>query len=511
MAKDKSAPVAADTRLQDGWKHFDLAERAARFGYWRTSLPDNKLFWSDGMYSLVGADPRVQAPDMTWLLDRFEPDDVANLQHEIGRALENRMPFHFRVRTRNEFAGARIIDTDGEVELGRDGAVIAIVGVCTDVSAQVTAEAQRETARARYRMMAEESSDIIILYENGRIVCASRALDRILNLKPEQLQDGRYIDVVHPEDVAEALKLRGRPEPGEIWTATYRALHADGHYIWLEAFTRGLPRPDGIPREVTVARDITERKDQELRLRAAQERAEAANRAKSLFLANMSHELRTPLNAIIGFAEIMRQQIFGALGNSRYEEYATRIHESGRFLLDQFCDILDMAKIEGGMLELNIERFDLAATVRDCVEQFGKRAEECAVALVVDVPADGLWLTADRRAVRQMLANLLSNALKFTRRGGHVAVEARRDGGRVSLLVRDDGAGIPPGALERLGRPFEQVCADPYIAKGGQGLGLALVGALARKHGGDVAIESEEGKGTLVRVEFPETSARAAA
>ncbi|MGH6887741.1 MAG: PAS domain-containing sensor histidine kinase [Rhizomicrobium sp.] len=497
--------------LQDGWKHFDLAERAARFGYWRLSLADRTMFWSDGFYRLLGANATRQAPDLRWLLKQIEPRDVPNLLRRIDEAVARHAPFHLRIRARSQTAAAQVIDIDGETETSASGQVVAIAGVCTDVTAQVKAEAEREIAQERYRMMAEESSDIIVLYENGRAACASHALSRVLGLAPWQLEGGHYLDVVHPEDRAEAGKLRGRPNHGEIWTATYRARHANGHYVWIEAATRGISGANGVHREITVARDISERKEQELKLRAAQDRAEAANRAKSLFLANMSHELRTPLNAIIGFAEVMRQHVFGALGNSRYEEYATEIYNSGRFLLDQFCDILDMARIEGGMLELEPKRFDMTETARECVRQMRAAAEARGLVLEADIPSDGAWLVADRRAVKQILLNLLSNAVKFTRSGGRIVVEVRTGDASLELIVRDNGVGIPAGALDRLGRPFEQICADPHLAKSGQGLGLALVHALARKHAGTVTIESEEGSGTLVRVALPAEAARAAA
>ncbi|HTT85676.1 MAG TPA: ATP-binding protein [Rhizomicrobium sp.] len=497
---------AARTRI-DGWKHFDLAERAARFGYWRLVLADNSMFWSRGLYRLLGADPRQQIPDLDCLLGHVEPRDLRRLMRRVRSAMARHAPFHFRVCTR----AGKVIDTDGEIERGADGRVVAIAGVCTDVTVRANAEAEREIALERYRMMAEESSDIIVLLENGRAVCGSHALGRILGIEPWQLEGGNYLDLVHPDDLAEAGKLRGRPMPGEIWTATYRARHADGHYVWLEAATRGIPDANGVAREITVARDVTERMEQELKIRAAQERAEAANRAKALFLANMSHELRTPLNAIIGSAEVMREHLFGTLGNSRYEEYATQIYNSGRFLLNQFCDILEMAHIEAGMLELRFERFDLAETVRDCARQMQIIAEERGLSLALELPSAGAPINGDRRAARQIVLSLLSNALKFTRRGGHVVAGLQSHARRAVLVVRDDGIGIPAGALERLGRPFEQAGSDPYIAKGGQGLGLALVHALAAKHGGHVAIASEEGNGTEVRVEFPVEPVTAAA
>jgi two-component system cell cycle sensor histidine kinase PleC len=206
----------------------------------------------------------------------------------------------------------------------------------------------------------------------------------------------------------------------------------------------------------------------------------------------------------------MRAQLFGELGNSRYEEYAAQIHNSGQFLLNQFCDILEMAHVEAGLLEFNFEPFDLAETVCDCVRQMQTIAGERGLSLALDLPGAGAWITGDRRAARQIVLNLLSNALKFTKREGHVWVELHSGAGKTLFVVRDDGIGIPSGTLERLGRPFEQACSDPYLAKRGQGLGLALVQALTEKHGGSVAIASEEGKGTEIRVEFPAQPVRAA-
>src|ERR1051325_4493691 len=224
-------------------------------------------------------------------------------------------------------------------------------------------ESWRDALLARYRAMAEEASDIVVLHEGGHIVCATGALWRLLKRTPEEFENGRYLHLVHPDDLPEARKLLGTPPAGETWTATYRVRHADGHYVWFEVRTRGEydEKTGALLREVSVGRDVTERKEQELRLRAAQERAEAANRAKSAFLAHMSHELRTPLNAIIGFADIMRHEKLGPLGNGRYSEYAGSIFESGGTLLRLIANVLDIARIESGALSITTQAIDLAA------------------------------------------------------------------------------------------------------------------------------------------------------
>jgi two-component system cell cycle sensor histidine kinase PleC len=235
---------------------------------------------------------------------------------------------------------------------------------------------------------------------------------------------------------------------------------------------------------------------------AAQELAVKANKAKSEFLANMSHELRTPLNAIIGFSEIMREQMFGALGNTRYREYSRLIHGAGTHLLGLINDVLDMSKIEAGKLELNPERFDLVTVIGECVELLGERAAAAQIDLVIAVPSGPLLLVADRRAVSQMLLNLLSNAVKFTLAGGKICVRAAARDGRIILSVEDNGVGIAESDLRNLGNPFVQAHNQPGILHAGTGLGLALVRALAEKHEGSMRIESRESVGTTVTIEL---------
>src|SRR5579864_1724442 len=216
---------------------------------------------------------------------------------------------------------------------------------------------EREALLARYRAMAEEGSDIIFLLEGGKIVFATRALQRLLNRSTDEFQNGGYLDLVHPDDVAEALTVRGTPARGEVWSATYRVRHADGHYLWFETRTRSVhdDKTGTFLHEVSVGRDVTERKENELRLQAAQEYAEAANRAKSIFLANMSHELRTPLNAILGFADLMQHELFGPLGDGRYRDYVAGIRDSGERLLGMVSNMLDVAKLESGTLSVQPE------------------------------------------------------------------------------------------------------------------------------------------------------------
>jgi two-component system cell cycle sensor histidine kinase PleC len=208
----------------------------------------------------------------------------------------------------------------------------------------------------------------------------------------------------------------------------------------------------------------------------------------------------------------MQHKMFGELGHPRYDEYTTLIHDSGQLLLDLISDLLDMAKIEAGKLKLFFEQVDLESCIADCVRLVQGRALANNIEVKMVMETACLKVEADRRALKQVLLNLLSNAVKFTMNGGHVTATASVVGGRVTILVRDDGIGISKDDLPRLGRAFEQVVADPMLAKAGTGLGLALVNALVEQHNGTFRIESEEGIGTEVTIELPlRQPARAAA
>jgi cell cycle sensor histidine kinase DivJ len=223
----------------------------------------------------------------------------------------------------------------------------------------------------------------------------------------------------------------------------------------------------------------------------------------------MSHELRTPLNAILGFSEVMTHEMFGPLGGLRYREYAGLIHESGGHLLELINGILDMSKIEAGKFEIAEEMFDLGEVATQAMRFVKLQADRKGVVLKTIIAEDCGTIFADKRALKQMLVNLLSNGVKFTPRGGEVRLSALRDGAAVQIAVRDTGVGISAEDLQRLGRPFEQVDAAHVKTQEGTGLGLALVKALAAMHAGEATIESKLGHGTTVRLRLPHAAVSA--
>ena len=235
--------------------------------------------------------------------------------------------------------------------------------------------------------------------------------------------------------------------------------------------------------------------------------AEREAREKTLFFAGVSHELRTPLNAIIGFSDMMRSRLFGPLP-SKYAEYADLIHDSGQYMLDLIGDVLDLSKVEAGKYTLVSDTFDVSDVVRSSAKMIRPSADSAEVSLDIDLPdeEEDLLITADRKATRQILLNLFSNAVKFSPKGGTVLVSAKAHKAGVLLTVSDEGPGMRPEEIARIGQPYNQGQAAKNIDVRGTGLGLSLVKTLAELHGGALKVESKLGQGTRAMVYLPSLS-----
>ena len=363
----------------------------------------------------------------------------------------------------------------------------------------LAADAAAEAGEARYRFLAENALDLITLHAvNGAVRFASPASYSLLGIDPNELVGRMPVDFSHEDDRHAVEAAFAAARSGRTASAELRLKTRARGFVWSELRCR--PAGTGI---VAVTRDITERKAHESDLIEARDQAEEASRAKSRFLANMSHELRTPLNAIIGFSEVMHHEMFGPLGSKRYLEYTKLINESGNHLLELINSILDMSKIEAGRFTITPELFNLEDLVNQARGFVSFQAERKGVSVEYAIALPVQEIFADKRAVLQIMINLLSNGVKYTQREGRVSVAANAVGGRLEITVSDTGVGIAEADLARLGRPFEQVVNEHTRAKEGTGLGLALVRALAHLHGGVMTIESTLGEGTCVRIVLP--------
>ena len=353
-------------------------------------------------------------------------------------------------------------------------------------------DGRRDGEMGRLRMLLSEQPHLIVsLYPHGKV----RA---VFGRAPEGIDADRLVkgglaavalDPARVQDALRAAITQGRSEVGFTPSGA-----ADR---WVVATLRRVE--DSLL--LATLRDATAEQNREASLEQARSEAEALAAGKSRFLANMSHELRTPLNAIMGFSDIMKSKLFGPLPE-RYEEYGGLIHESGSHLLDLINDVLDMSKIEAERYQLSREIFDAREAVAAALRLMRVQADGAGVQLRGVLPARPLDIDADRRALKQIVLNLVSNALKFTHKGGSVTVTAHGFDNMFELIVADTGVGIAKDDLERLGRPYEQV-GDNDQRSLGTGLGLSLVRAFAELHGGEMTIESTVGEGTSVSVRLP--------
>lgn len=277
---------------------------------------------------------------------------------------------------------------------------------------------------------------------------------------------------------------------------------ADSEFKVADRWIASRQRPTAEGGTIIVLTDITAEKQAENLLVDARDNALLADRAKSEFLANMTHELRTPLNAVIGFAEVLRDELYGPLGSPQYKDFVADIYDSGRHLLAVIDDILDLSKIEVGRRELRPHPMDVTRTIDSAIRMLVHRAESGGVTVSGSYDDDLPFLNGEERGVKQVLLNLLTNAVKFTPRGGHVSVHATAREG-LDIIVADNGVGIAPEDQQRIFTPFVQLDAGGLQRYEGAGLGLALVKSLAEMHDARVDLESAEGEGTTVTVRFP--------
>lgn len=364
----------------------------------------------------------------------------------------------------------------------------------------------------RYRLLARNMTDVICRHgRGGAVLFASPAAESLLGTSPDELIGQGLFDRVHVGDRPAYLSALSVAANGEPSSVEFRVRQESGDgaagYLWLEMRCRPLDATGvagaGESHEVVaVLRDVSDRKSQEAALEAARAEAERANAGKNRFLATMSHELRTPLNAIIGFSEMLTDRTI-ALDDDRRRDYARLINESGRHLLSVVNGILDMSKMEAGNFEITPEPFAPAPVIEGCCELLALRAQEAGIALKTALAADLPEVHADRRALNQILINLISNAIKFTERGGTVTVGARRDGHDLLVSVTDTGVGVGEDDLARLGEPFFQARSSYDRRHDGTGLGLSIVKGLVRLHGGRIDIQSKLGEGTRVAVYLP--------
>jgi cell cycle sensor histidine kinase DivJ len=373
------------------------------------------------------------------------------------------------------------------------------------------------SSEARDRLLLSAIDDLVTWHDcNGRVIEASASATKLVGSEAASLRGHGLLKRVHVadrpaflsalSDVAEtgrpatlAVRLHidpaaRRPDRAEVIHAEMRA-----HRITEAGAAAGMT-------VVAVTRDMTEHHRHAVELETARTAAELADAVKGRFLANVTHELRTPLNAVIGFSEVLSGEGGVSLGTEQAREYAGLIHQSGRHLLEVVNTLLDMSRIQSGNFDYKPDLMDLSELVRSCCNLMKLKAGEGEVQLIAN-PTGVMEIDADPRACRQVLINLISNALKYTQPGGTVALSLHREVEGLEIIVADTGVGIAAEDLPRLGTPFFQAGTAGYArSHEGTGLGLSVVQGLVGLHGGTIRIESAPGAGTAVTVTLPYAS-----
>ncbi|MBB4798522.1 PAS domain S-box-containing protein [Brevundimonas bullata] len=484
-----------------------LAEDMVGVGRWRYEVASGAVTWSDEIYRVHGVAPGAFAPSLDDVFGHYHAEDRVEIQGLVTRALETGEGYSFKLRLLGKDGVERVVAAEGAAEKDATGRVIALFGVLQDVTERERLLRAAQTNERRYRLLAENTGDVITRVKmDGSSKYISPAIQQLLGWTYEDMS-GQSTDYVHPEDRLQVLQaISAAVKTGQPTRLEHRAVHRQGHTVWVESAFKALTDEHGqVDDVVVVIRDMTQRKLLEDEVIEAKERAEKAAQAKSEFLANMSHELRTPLTSVIGFSGLL--QASEALP-AEERVYVERIATASEALLGVINDILDYSKLEANAIEMDPEPFQVAALVDGAAAIV--EGQCVAKGLSLKVVADAAMpevLTGDAGRLRQVMLNFLSNAVKFTGKGGvTLRVGGRPEGDgrwRLRVAVTDTGIGIPAEKIEQLFERFTQADASTTRVYGGTGLGLAISRRLIEIMGGEIGVDSRPGEGATFWFETP--------
>lgn len=505
----------ADNRVRQ--ERYQVAVAGGRGGVWEIDLKENNVYLNQSLSKLLGLADEDQEISIAQFLSLFHAGDRDRMLAVVRRAhMAGEMDVEVRVahlpivlQCRGQSSYRNITDST------------VIVGVAMDITEQRGAQARLQATEARlFDSLNSMTNSFVIWDAMNRIVLWNGKFENLFGFVPGQIQVGMdknnieqyaqnaiedFFEVEDNEDEIEILLKDGR------WLRYSEATTADGSMVSIgNDITEIRSREQDLrENEIALRNTVSVLKKSQIRIMELAEnyeqekiRAEEASQSKSDFLANMSHELRTPLNAINGFSDIMKKEMFGPLGDPRYKEYVNDILFSGQHLLSLINDILDMSKIEAGKMTLHADALQINDIISQVVRIVRGRAEESRLKLIFD-NTDMPEIEADHRAIKQVLLNLMTNAIKFTPEGGTVRVETIGKQSGIIVKVIDSGIGISQEDIDRLAKPFEQIESKHSKQHEGTGLGLALSKSLIELHGGNFLMESVVGEGTTVTFTLP--------
>jgi len=484
-AKAAGDPAAQAKRL----RLMEMTEQIAGLGYWRYDLIDHAIEWSDQAYRLHGVDRANFSTTLTTVMGFFSAPERLRIEQALDEARRTGEALDLEVALARPSGEIRSVIIRGACELDVAGAPIALYGLFQDVTDSRRAEAEQKQSADRFARIIERLPAGAVHVQAG-VLSVNAEVERLTGYSRQELNSLEAWFTLLNGDKAPKLieRYHQRREEGFPETVTAVIRRRDGEERVIEY--RACEDAIG---EIWILHDVTERNAIQAELVEARDRAEVAASTKAQFLANMSHELRTPLTAIVGFSGLLSAH--DALP-PQASHWVARVDEASKALLAIVNDVLDFSKLEDGAVKLELEPFDPRRLAASAAALLGDQAERKAIGLDIvvdeDVPA---YLLGDTGRIRQVLLNLMSNAVKFTAKGA-VSVRVHAVGDRIRFAVQDSGIGIPEEVLGQLFRRFAQ--ADGSISRkfGGTGLGLAISKRLVEMMGGEIGVESRPGEGS---------------
>lgn len=528
--------VSTEKTLRENEARLRLLTDNARDMIYRMSIPDGIFdYVSPASTKMTGYSPEEFRSTPHLLAKTVHPDWKAYYDYEWNKLLRGNTPPSYEYQIVTKSGDVRWLNQRNTFETDDCGNPTAIEAVVSDItkrklaelelheahnllekrvhdrtlalSAEVTSH-QRTSAQLRKLSSAvEQSSNVIFITDiDGTIEYVNAQFTKSLGYSADEVI-GKNPRILQSEETPRSVykELWRTILLGKEWRGELQDLRKNGKKFWASVSIIPIRNEsDVITHFAAMHEDITKRKEAEHATDEARHAAEYANKAKSELMANMSHELRTPLNAIIGFSDTMKQEVFGPIGSEKYSEYLGDIYDSGRHLLDVINEILDIAAIEAGALDLHEDNIGVTDLVESALRIIMQRANDGRVDISSSVAPDLPLIYVDVRRVKQVLLNLLSNAVKSTPPGGSVSVVARvNEDGSVAIAVSDTGVGMNQEDIAKALSKFGQVDSGLDRKREGTGLGLPVTKGLMEVHGGELIVESEKGRGTVVTAIFP--------
>lgn len=464
------------------------------------------LLFNRAAEQLVGIGATDAIPD-TWSMryGAFRADGLTRFpsdQLPLVRAMRGECVDAVELFIRNaDVPDGRLLSITGRPLRGQDGILKGGVVVCHDITFErQTADALRQSEE-RYHLLFDSNPHPVWVYDlkTLAILDVNPSAVRNYGYSREQFLSLTIKDLRSPEEVPALLESVTKAPPGTEIAGVWKHHKKDGTLIDVEITSRPLVY-DGRDSRLVVATDVSVRKQVEKALMQAKEQAERTSQFKDQFLSTMSHELRTPLNAVLGFSDLLMDERYGPL-NEKQRRYINHIHTGGKHLLALISDILDLSKIEAGRMELAMENLSVQNTFAEVLSVMQPLADEKSHGLTTSCEA-GLAVRADATRLKQILMNLLGNAIKFTANAGRIELTARREGSNITVEVRDNGPGIRPEEQQRIFEAFYRLRESGKKTEG-TGLGLAITQRLVELHGGELGLKSEPGQGSCFHFSLP--------